>query len=411
MNSKKTIIIRALKRVGVASIGEVIGRSANLALPFIVLSHYAADRQTDTFFFALAIGFFSFGTITNASVNALITDFVRDEKPRNPLIYLQVCLAISAVTGVVAFAASNQPWPAPTSIIVGVSICIMALSGLAAAPAIAALNAGHRYVAPGITWGLRIFPLLIFWIYSPRGTSGLIELLVGLSIADALRSIVLMRMARSRLSVTTSHHIRFPRATLYLVSSGMIVGLNPLISRWIADKGPHGSLSLFDMADRLYSTTASLATIGMGSVVMVYLARLQSSENAAAQWRMTLKASIAWSILWFLVGLSIWMIFPQLHILLREQAAFALSDIRQTYLGLVFGIPAFVMTITFARRLLAIGASEKLLLVSLINVLCNTTIGITLYQIIGTKGLGYAFTIAQYASAITMYLFILNAEK
>ena len=165
------------------------------------------------------------------------------------------------------------------------------------------------------------------------------------------------------------------------------------------------------MADRLYSTTASLATIGMGSVVMVYLARLQKSENAAEQWRITLKASIVWSMLWFLVGLTMWVIFPQLHILLKEQDAFALSAIRQTYLGLVFGIPAFVMTITLARRLLAIGASEKLLSVSLVNVLCNATIGIALYQLVGTAGLGYAFTIAQYASAITMYLFILNSEK
>lgn len=411
MTITQASIIRAASRVGLASVGELIGRSANLALPFIVLSQYAADRQTDAFFFALAIGFFSFGTIANASVSALVTDFVSDEQSRNPLGYLRACLAISAVTGVVAFAASGQSWPAPIPIIVGISISIMALSGLAAAPAIAVLNAGHRYVAPGMTWGLRIVPLLIFWIYSSQATSRLIGLLVGISIADALRSIVLMRMARSRLSVTSPHHIRFPRATLYLVSSGMIAGLNPLISRWIATTGVHGGLSLFEMADRLYSTIASLATIGMGSVIMVYLARLQSSETATEHWRITLKASIAWSMLWFLAGLTIWVIFPQLHILLKEQDAFALSAIRQTYLGLVFGIPAFVMTITFSRRLLATDASEKLLLVSLVNVLCNTIVGITLYKLIGTIGLGYAFMIAQYASAITMYLFIFSSPK
>lgn len=411
MTTIKSTVIRAARRVFLASAGELIGRSANLALPFLVLSSYTADKQTDAFFFVLAIGFFAFGTIANASVNALVTDFVSDENPRNPLFYWQVCFVISAIIAGIAFAVSNHTWPSSLSITVAGSIFVMALSGLAAAPAIASLNAGHHYVAPGLTWGFRILPLAIFWLHSPSKTPGLLELLIGISVADTLRSLILIWMAKERLSVTSQYSIKFPRATIYLVSSGMISGLNPLITRWIANTGIQGNLSIFETADRLYSTTASLATIGMGSVVMVYLARLQHLENSEEKWRITLKASIAWSLIWLLIGLTIWMVFPHLHMLLREQDALALSAIRQTYLALIFGIPAFVMTITFARRLLATGTSEKLLLVSIVNVFCNATIGITLYRLIGTTGLGFAFMIAQYASAITMYLFILSAKK
>ena len=55
-----------LKATGRATLGNVLGRSANILIPLVVISACGADENTDRFFFLMAVAFFFYGTAANA---------------------------------------------------------------------------------------------------------------------------------------------------------------------------------------------------------------------------------------------------------------------------------------------------------------------------------------------------------
>jgi hypothetical protein len=53
------------KAIGIATMGNLAGRAANVLIPFTVISIFGANSQTDLFFLTLSIAFFFFGTKEN----------------------------------------------------------------------------------------------------------------------------------------------------------------------------------------------------------------------------------------------------------------------------------------------------------------------------------------------------------
>jgi peptidoglycan biosynthesis protein MviN/MurJ (putative lipid II flippase) len=401
MGPTPTIVIRALFRVGQSSAGEVIGRAVNLVLPFAILALHSVDLLTDTFFLALAVAFFVQGTLANVVSSIQITELVKDNSRRSIRTFLPWVLAAGVLSGSVALWFTVSSLAVTAAVVASLSVMLAAGAGLLAAPAVAVLNADHRYFMPGITWSFRIFPLIAYVLWAPD-TPKLHWLLAGIALADSLRTWVLLRLASGRLTLRGDEALTFPTDALYLMMGSAIAGLTPLAARWIAAFGDAGGVSVFEAADRTYGAVASLATIGIGNVILVYLARLSGTDDEHRVWRWILLSGSIWSLLWLILAMLIWAIFPSLVGFLQQQSGTTLVEMRSTFLALCVGLPGFIMCLVLSRRILTLGLARRLLPVAVAGLAVSVTVGWLLSGHLGTTGVALGIVAGQYIGLLLM---------
>lgn len=388
--------LRVARRVSFSSAGEVVGRSVNVLLPFAILYVHSVDILTDAFFLALAIAFFVQGSVGNIVSSVQVIEFVKDRGPRSLRRFSLWAVGGGLIAGMLAFWFSLSVMGSLATVLVACSVALSAAAGLLAAPAAAVLNADHRYLWPGLTWVLRIGPVIAYVIWSPTAPS-LHWLLAGIALADLLRAIVLHKLSRGRLNFGSDHQpLRFPVDALYLILGGIVAGMTPLFARWIAALGGGGNVSIFDAADRAYGAVASLATIGVGNVILVYLSRLNIEGDRARAWRWILGAGTIWGLLWTGVAILIWLVFPLGAQLFPAQTEQTFSDIRDTFLALSVGFPAFVLGLIYSRRILTLGLARNLLPMAIIGLVCSVSMGFLLFEHLGTAGIALGVAIGQY---------------
>lgn len=397
MGTKASVVLRSVHRVSASTAAAMVGRAVNVALPFVILRIHGTDSGTDVFFLTLAFIFFVQGTLSNALAHAQIPYLIRDPTRRS----LRRTLQWGIGTGLATTAATLWSLPAEQAthhyFVIGSSVFLASSFGLIAAPAVAALNADHRYVMPGLTWAFRIIPITIYALKADSETA-VSWLLMGISLADVSRTIVLITLARPRLSLSGKHAaIELPLDALFLVGSNVLIGLTPLFIRWLLASGEVGALSIFEAADRVYAALASLATIGAGNVALVYLVRSETAENSRTYSRWFTYLSIAWSILWLLAALWVWLLFPTLKGVLALEDKATFDSIRNTFLLLSLGMPGFVMGAMLSRRIIALGMASRLPPMALAGLVIATGSSLMLHDRCGVTGVALSLTVSKYA--------------
>lgn len=385
---------------------EMVGRAVNLSLPFVLLKVHGIDAITDSFFLALAIAFFFQGTLANALTNALVPNFVTDSKAKalNPILYSALfCGALAGLT-TWSFTLNNGGYPG--AILSVLSIVLIATTGLASAPATAALYADHKYSLPGGAWGLRALPVGLYFFYPPV-TPAIHWLLLGLALADLCRLLILLYCTRDRLRLSrTAPALQLPPSAFYLLSASIIAGLSPLVVRAIASYGPAGSVSLFEASDRIYSAIASFASIGAGNVTLVYLARIKQSNNERQEWRWILFSTLIWSLIWLGISLIIWSLLPYITTTLNIIQLEISSTVQNTLLALAIGLPGFMLTGVLSRRMLTLNIAEKLIPLAIIGLAFTGISCVYLFEPLGTPGLALSLSLSHYLVAALMAITI-----
>ena len=350
----------------------------------------------------MAVAFFVQGTLANVLVNALVPEFVNNEKTHDLRSFLGWTGLAGLFAGLLASTLTAEPLSFSATLIAAISVAFMASAGLAAAPAVAKLNAAHRYGMPGLTWGLRIVPLALYLLWRPEEPA-LHWLLAGLALTDIVRTAILMNFTQAQFcSHDSAETLHFPLSAKYLILAAAVTGLTPLIVRWIASFGNAGDVSIFEAADRLYAAVASLATIGVGNVTLVYLANLSNTPEEESGWKLILRTSLAWSLLWLGLSILIWFLFPFVSAWIEFQTNDVLAEVRHTFIALASGIPGFIMTGVYSRRLLILGYSRTLVPMALAGLIFNCLAGGLLFNLIGTAGIGLALSASQYLVMIMM---------
>lgn len=401
MGPSRGVIERGLRRVGESAIGEIVGRGVNLALPFVVLSMNSATLATDVLFLALAVAFMFNGTLANVVASIHVLDFAKSVNRRSMQAFLPWVAAAGLMSGVatVMLVPPELGWSA--ALVTAFSVTISASAGLLAAPATAALNSDHRYMAPGLTWSFRLVPLIGYAAASPA-IPALHLLLAGIAVTDSFRTAVLLRLASYRLALRDGHPLTFPAEALHLVAGSIVAGLTPLAARWLASLGDPGGVSIFEAADRLHSAMASLAVIGFGNVVLVYLARLSGTADEHQTWRWILLVGIVWSLIWMVAATLIWALLPDVLAALPRQTTQTLAEMRNVFLALSTGLPAFIISVVFSRRMLTTGLTRRLLPMALAGFAFTSASGWLLSQSLGIIGIAFAVSAGQYLVMLLM---------
>jgi len=403
MSMKRSMVRRVAVRVGVSSMGEICGRAVNILLPFIVITIHGANTLTDSFFLAMACAFFVQGTLANVCITALVPEFIRSDVKRNLVKFLRLAIVAGVIASLISAVLIYRPLSMVASVVSSFSIALIAISGLIAAPATAALNAQHRYAMPGLTWGLRMFPVLTYMVIWPH-IPLLHWLLAGIALADYLRMVILLWLAREWLAFKEEYEpLCFPQAAQYLIIAAAIAGVIPLVMRWIASTGHAGTVSLFEAAERIYSIVASLATIGVGNVTLVYLARINGTKEESSGWRMIVRSAIVWSLLWLFIGVLLWVLFPLISQWIHLPPETSTSVVRNCVLLFVLGMPGFILTGIISRRLITLGLSRALIFITAVGVVFSIVGGIFLFPIFDIVGIAAILSLNQYLIALLMF--------
>ena len=397
MGSYRQVAFRAARRIGLSSVGEAIGRAANVLLPFAILYIHSVDGRTDAFFLALAVAYFVQGTLANVVATIQVIELVKDQDRRSLRQFVKWAVGGSAIAACIVSLVGNAVWSVEGTLIAASAVAVSAAAGLLAAPASAVLNSDHRYLMPGLTWAFRIAPIGLYFFLSPANPE-LNWLLLGIALADVLRTALLFALCNGRLTFSKLDPVlSFPIDAIHLLLSTSVAGLTPLAARWIASLGDPGSVSIFDTADRVYGAVASLASIGMGSVVLVYLSRLNEHKGEEDRaWMWTVRSALAWGGLWTALSVLIWFGFPQAARLFAAQTEQTFGDIRNTFLALSIGLPALILGIVYSRRILTLGLARRLLPMAFAGLGCSVIAGFMLLRQFGTAGIALAIAAGQY---------------
>ena len=399
-------VLRVARRIALSSTGEIVGRAINVVMPLMLIGLHGPGLALDAFFLQMAVAFVAFGTLANALTTALVPALLPDEGPDRwdlrPMLAWLALIAFVTALSAVAWSAAERP--TSHSVTVSAAVFVMGLSGLLASVVVAKLNADHRYGLPGLSWSLRLLPVAGYALIAPREPQ-LVLLMAGIAVADAGRLAWLWRSVGPCLGLGNGgRRLRVPAAAWYFLSASVIAGASPLIARSLATIEGAGGVSLFEAADRLYGAFASLASIGVGSVVTVYLSRLAGAAHERRGWRLILMASITWGGLWLLLAVALWWVSPALAGAIGNPLGAAFDDVRGIFLALALGLPGLIVSGVLGRRILTVGRPRDFLPATIFAVAIGAATAWALVRVVGLAGIGLGMAASQYAVCLAMGL-------
>lgn len=394
-----------MRRVVASSVGETAGRAVNVLLPIVVLYLHGSGLAADGLFLALAFAFFLHGTLSNALTSVFVPLLVQAKEPLDCGRYAACAAGVALLGTGVALWFSAGYFSAVERGLVCVAVWISGMSGLLAAPAVAALGAEHRYAAAGVTWSLRGIPLLAYLVWAPS-VPQLALLMSGIALADLLRCVILTRLVRERLVWRGSGvALPFPLGVGHVLASSVIAGMVPLAVRWIASLGEAGVLSTFEMSDRVFAAVASLCTIGLGNVALVYFARTESEPERNRLARRMLMIGLLWSLGWMVALFILAVSLPLLNEWSGRIGVEVLGQVSVTLLVLGISLPGFVLHMLLSRNVIASGQAVVLPGMALAGLVTTVLVAWPLCNVIGVAGLAAGIVAGQYVVLAWMLCF------
>ncbi len=396
---------RIVALVARATVAQAIGRSVNILLAFSVLFVLRPGAPTDAFFLMLSIAFYGYGTVANSLVDASVPLLGRDGGL--PSRHTQHVVAlVGGAAFVLAWAVIGKlSWM--DGLPFAVAGALMVYGGLGASFAVARLHYHSHFVAPGLSWLVRIVPVGAFLIFA-KTTESLTYLALALGIVDLMRWWMLSQLAGPGVDSQAAGRRRVGGgevakhyAAVLLASS--ISGINPIVDRWIVSLGASGNVSLLDMGERLFGIVATLSAVGIGSVSLVAMTRdLKLTTDLKPWYRLLgLTAVIAtgWVVLALLAG---WLVLPMVF---RDWLSFsavqggAALNVYRTY---VVGILPFLLGVVCVRRFMAERALRWLVAVAVVSAASNAALSYLLFTKVGVVGVSLATTFVYCLTAVVM---------
>lgn len=400
-----TMALKTIQAVSVATISNLTGRAANVALPLAVIAIYGADSHTDLFFLIMALGFFCYGTLANAITESTVPLLISSQRRLPPINVLKYAGAVSffvLVLGCIwqwSFKQFNILYVAALSLMMGAGIANGVFSGV--------LYVRERYAPAGFTWALRFVPLIaLVTMHPPR--EPLPWLALGIGAMDWLRCGILIRCSRaSRVkgeAIDLKLFIRRYRTTYGTVLVAMLImGFNPLVDRLIAQLSGPGGISILDAADRLYGILGALCTIGLMTVLLTRFSKAASKGHLESGWPQVLKMIALWCLAWMIAGavagywgLDWWL--SRGTVLKPDQCA----TVKQAYWYYLMGLPLFTLGVVYAKRLQALQRTTILVWIAVLAVALNLITSLILRMALGIPGIALATSLVYTVTAIVL---------
>ncbi|MEJ2613263.1 MAG: lipid II flippase MurJ [Candidatus Thiodiazotropha sp.] len=289
-----------------------------------------------------------------------------------------------------------------------VGVFLSTLSSVISSFVVAILNVQNHYVLPGLLWGLRIIPLLVFWKLSPN-VIYLPWLMAGIGLSDILRARCLYSKVKLDGVLSVDWREVF-RGYAAVAIGSIVVGMNPIVDRLIAGLGQPGDLSILELGERIFGIVGSLSTIGIMSVLLVEFSDRVKLGDLSRYFQKILVVFLGWSCLWLLFIYSFWYLLEG-----RIFAFLKLTDLQYQLVTLIFfnylgGLPAFIVGLVCVRGFLSIGKAEVIAVLAVVSLGVNALLSYVLNSLLGVSGIALATSIVTTVITITMIILLSNSR-
>lgn len=391
---------RSLIRLGsLSTFAQLIGRMVNFFFPILLLARFGGSAETDSFFLVLAGAFYVAGTLANSAADALIPYILAYK----PIIRVRSWLLASVLIGTLAiticlFFLPETPFRLMLALVVGG--LLIAISGFYSSRLVALCYAHNDFVTPGISWlyrGLVFFPLFL--------VAGVVESLaycmLALGLGDLLRLGHLSRTVKKLdlLEVKVDSTPPTFRYFLAVMVGGVVMGLNPIVDRFVASTLAVGQVSVLEMSERLSGLFTMVLTVGLLQVLHVEISRVVNDRIAASKLSRLL-GSVFFSVT-FLVLLVIAILELVMPMLSQYVELNDFVDVQLYVYILLLSAPATITGMVCARILIAFNQSLDIMVIGIVATLMNVVLSIWLAAYIELTGILLA-TLLVYS--ITMLL-------
>ncbi|MGD9189964.1 MAG: lipid II flippase MurJ [Desulfobacteraceae bacterium] len=397
--------LKTIQAVSVATISNLTGRAANVALPLAIIAIYGADSQTDLFFLVMALGFFCYGTLANAITESTVPALISSRRRLPPLNVLKYA---GAITFIILVLGCIWQWSFKQfNIIYAVALALMVGAGIANGVFSGVLYVQERYAPAGFTWALRFVPLIALVTLNPH-PDPLPWLALGIGAMDWLRCAILIRCSRASRTKGEAIDIKLfinrYRTTYGTVLVAMLImGFNPLVDRLIAQLNGPGGISILDASDRLYGILATLCTMGLMTVLLTRFSKEASEGRLESGWHRVLKMIALWCLAWMIAGvvagcwgLDWWL--SKGTVLRPDQCA----AVKQAYWYYLIGLPLFTLGVVYVKRLQALHRTTILVWIAVLAVVLNLITSLILRMALGIPGIALATSLVYAVTAIAL---------
>ena len=191
-----------------------------------------------------------------------------------------------------------------------------------------------------------------------------------------------------------------------IFSSG-VTQINILIGTIIASFQA-SAVSYLYYADRIYQINLAIAGIAIGTVLLPHLSKLIETENNSEIISIQNKALELSLFLSIPATVALFVASVPITSALFGYGSFSETSVQNSALALyyfAFGLPAFSLIKVFSSFFFARHDTKTPFYISLISVLLNVLISISLFQKVGFIIIPIATSIASWFNAITLYIF------
>ena len=218
---------------------------------------------------------------------------------------------------------------------------------------------------------------------------------------------------KSFVSFSKSLHLTFNRFVPAFLS-GSVFQINIVIDTLLASFLGIGAVSFLYYADRLVQLPLGIIGVALGTTLLSSLSIpsvLKDNTQTAIQFEKALKISLFFGI----PAMLVLFIFPEIIVnSIFKRGNFAHEESKQTILALIFyslGVPFLIISKSCQAVFLASGQANKILYISVFQLISNLILSIILMQYLAHGGIALATSISTFCGCIFYFKLIFEQKK
>jgi putative peptidoglycan lipid II flippase len=277
----------------------------------------------------------------------------------------------------------------------------------------AALQAEKKFTLAAVSPAL-IPAVAIIALYTLNGSVGVFSLAIGLVAGSMVHlGVLLMGAVRQHGAGCLVPDLRAKDSkgllgnSMLLLLGGAIFGGCVMIDIAVASRLPAGTVATFGYADKVLGIVLSLAGVALGQALLPYLSEMHASSDRSGFRKTGLKLSWVVTVITLPLILIFWVAAEPITQLLFQRGEFGPKETAHVANALRWGsfqFPAVALGIIASRMIIAAGKVRYMCLVSLIALIANLILDITLAPLFGLAGIFVATAVIHSISAFLLFI-------
>lgn len=282
----------------------------------------------------------------------------------------------------------------------------------------AALQAEKKFTLSAISSAL-IPAIALVFLFATYETLGIFSLAYGLVLGTAVHLVVLLFATTQEYGLGCiqpdfKNHApkQFLGDSMFLFLGGALFGGAVIVDLSVASRLSDGVVATYGYADKVIGIVVTLISVGLGQTLLPYFSEMQASDDKAQARKLVFKLSSIVLGISLPIVIVVWFAADLMIQILFQRGEFGIDETLRVADALRWGslqFPAAAVGVIASTMVIAMGAVRYLCWVSLMALVLNIILDITLAPIFGLAGILIATAIVHSLSTVLLFKKIIQS--